>query len=136
MVIQSYSNSNLVSWKLKTRWLNCITLTRQIQFHVSHIYREDNMCVDELTNVSFYTRCFTWWDLPHRCIWNDFNRNRYNIIFYRFEILIIIIWIYVSNTVSLFRKSIYFSLQFIPILVTYFVIKCHFRILSFCRVYQ
>lgn len=40
LVVKAFSNSNLVSWKIKSRWLNGRAYTLNIDFMITHIYRE------------------------------------------------------------------------------------------------
>lgn len=37
MVVAAFSNSSLVHWKLKTRWLNCLDLVKKMKFTVSRL---------------------------------------------------------------------------------------------------
>ncbi|KHN28565.1 hypothetical protein glysoja_021386, partial [Glycine soja] len=40
LVIKAFTSPNLVPWKLRNRWLNCIEYTHTMSFRYSHIYRE------------------------------------------------------------------------------------------------
>lgn len=51
LVVQSFSNINLVPWRLKSRWLNIISFTNSIDFMVTHIFREGNACAYSLSNI-------------------------------------------------------------------------------------
>lgn len=49
LLVLSYSHSpNLITWRLRSRWLKCLCHTRQLSFHVSHIFREGNGVADKL----------------------------------------------------------------------------------------
>lgn len=49
LVIQAFSSIDIVSWKLKNRWNNCLLSTKKMRFFVSHIFREGNQCADLIT---------------------------------------------------------------------------------------
>ncbi|KAL5163978.1 hypothetical protein HKD37_18G049391 [Glycine soja] len=77
LVVQSFKNSDLVPWKLKNRWSNCINLTKTMNFLVGHIFREDNTCADILANEAHSYNEFYWWNSLPQFLAVDFNRNRY-----------------------------------------------------------
>ncbi|KAL5148112.1 hypothetical protein HKD37_06G017653 [Glycine soja] len=62
--VQSFKDSNMIPWKLKTRWNNCIFFTKAMQFEVSHIYIEGNCCADGRSKFALQTIGFSWWDSP------------------------------------------------------------------------
>jgi ribonuclease HI len=51
LVVKAFNNHTLISWPLRNHWLNCLLLTSNMNFLVSHIYRESNECADVLANV-------------------------------------------------------------------------------------
>jgi hypothetical protein len=54
-----------VPWVFNNRWLNCLKLTRNINFVVSRIFREGNQCADGLANIGLNIDRFTiWYDIP------------------------------------------------------------------------
>lgn len=65
LVVQDFSNHCLVPWRLKVRWMNCIAFTQNIDFMVSHIYRESSACADNLINIGLTLNCFTWFNFVH-----------------------------------------------------------------------
>lgn len=83
-VVTAFSSPGLVPWKLRTRWHNCIHLTRSRGFRISHIYREGNQAADKLANFGVSSKCFSWWDLIPPFITVEFFRNRFNLPNYRF----------------------------------------------------
>lgn len=85
LVVQSFSNQDLIPWKYKNRWRNCIGLTKKMRFHVSHIHREGNSCADKLASYGIQSHSFTWWDLPPSFISEDFFRNRFSLPYFRFR---------------------------------------------------
>ncbi|MCI09448.1 ribonuclease H protein [Trifolium medium] len=58
------SSSFVVPWKISNRWHNCTTLVRNMNFIVTHLYREGNSCADTLANLGLYVDTFCWWDVP------------------------------------------------------------------------
>ena len=51
LVVAAFQSITTVSWPLKNRWKNCINLTMNMNFGVSHIYREGNGCTGRLANI-------------------------------------------------------------------------------------
>jgi len=39
LVVLAFSPSSLVSWRLRNRWSNCLTLIRDMNFFISYLYR-------------------------------------------------------------------------------------------------
>lgn len=85
LVIDSFSNPNIVPWKLKNRWLNCMVLSKEMFFLRSHIYREGNNCADKLANFGTTIHGMVWWDLAPSFILHDFSRDRTGLPNYRFS---------------------------------------------------
>lgn len=84
LVIQAFSNPEIVPWKIKIKWKNCIIVASSFDFKVTHIYREGNHCADKLASFGVASRCFTWWDLIPSFIRDDFDRDRWSLPNYRF----------------------------------------------------
>lgn len=51
LVVKSFSNSNLVPWNIKSRWLNCWSFTLPIDFIITHIYKEANFVLISLLTL-------------------------------------------------------------------------------------
>lgn len=51
LVVLAFKSITSVPWSLKNRWKNCISFTRNMNFVVSHIYRERNRYADRLANI-------------------------------------------------------------------------------------
>ena len=45
---QAFSLFNLIPWYLRGRWRKCIKISKEIDFEVSHIFREGNYYADKL----------------------------------------------------------------------------------------
>lgn len=50
LVIHYFRSPNLVPWRLKVHWANYIHVTKQMNFHISHVFKEGNSVVDALAN--------------------------------------------------------------------------------------
>ncbi|XP_058755287.1 uncharacterized protein LOC131628464 [Vicia villosa] len=51
LLVKAFSDSSLVPWKIKSRWLTCWAYTLSIDFRIIHIFREANFCTDVLANI-------------------------------------------------------------------------------------
>ena len=51
LVTLAFKNKKIVPCQLRNRWENCIHLISSISFFVTHIYREENHCADQLANI-------------------------------------------------------------------------------------
>jgi len=40
LVTLALKNNGMVFWRLRNKWLNCVKLTKNIRFIISHIFRE------------------------------------------------------------------------------------------------
>ena len=49
-------------WQLLTAWNNCLHLLRQMQHHISHIFREGNQPADTLSKLGLHHANLKWWD--------------------------------------------------------------------------
>jgi ribonuclease HI len=59
LVVMAFKSSALVPWDLGNRWLNCIRITNNMNFVVTHVYREGNQCADRLANIGLTIDNFT-----------------------------------------------------------------------------
>lgn len=85
LVTKAFCSLELIPWKLRTRWRNCLLLTRSMNFYVSHTFREGNSCVDKLASFGIASKCFTWWDGIPVFVMEDFSRNRLGLPCHRFR---------------------------------------------------
>lgn len=72
LVVNVFTNTNLVSWYIKSRWLDCCAYTLLMDFKITHTFREANFCADFLPNLGFQTKTFTWFDRLHFGLLKDF----------------------------------------------------------------
>ena len=70
------SRSRKVPWRWRPAWDRCLSLISQMDFVVTHIYREGNQVADSLAFRSPNIVSPTWWwSAPNFCnsyIFNDF----------------------------------------------------------------
>lgn len=85
LAVATFHCHDLVPWKLKTRWLNCLALTRNMNFKVSHIFREGNCCADRLANHGLSILGCKWWDTIPPFLSEPFFRNQFGLPSYRFK---------------------------------------------------
>lgn len=85
LVVAAFKNPDIVPWRLRNRWQNCLTLTNGMHFQVSHIYREGNSCADKLARHGVYIQGSIWWDSVPAFVREDFFQNRFGLPFYRFR---------------------------------------------------
>ena len=50
LVLHAFSHPKSVHWSIYNRWMNCINHINHINFRISHIYREGNVCVAKLAS--------------------------------------------------------------------------------------
>ncbi|KAK2361038.1 hypothetical protein QL285_086244 [Trifolium repens] len=84
LVVKAFSSSKVVPWALRNRWDNCLARISNMNFFVSHIYREGNHCADKLAGLGLTLPGFTWWNQIPPQLRDDFGRNRLGMPFYRF----------------------------------------------------
>lgn len=76
LVVNALKNITQVPWKLRNRWENCIPVTKNMNFMVSHVFREGNDCADMFANIGLNSNCLTiWLDIPE-CIKANFIKNK------------------------------------------------------------
>jgi ribonuclease HI len=84
VVMLAFSSSFLVPWRIRNRWANCLLKTRQMNFIVSHIYREGNTCADLLAEIGLGINGSLWWDNVLGVIRQAVIRNKLGLPNYRF----------------------------------------------------
>jgi ribonuclease HI len=84
LVVKAFSSSKVVPWALRNRWDNCLARISNMNFFVSHIYREGNHCADKLASLGLTLPGFTWWNQIPPQLRDDFGRNRLGMPSYRF----------------------------------------------------
>lgn len=85
LLVDAFKSEKGVPWKIRNRWRNCLIMTRQMNFLVSHIYREGNSRAHKFATHGLSINSFIWWDLIPSFIREDFNRNRFGLPWFRFK---------------------------------------------------
>lgn len=66
LVILAASNMDLVPCALRNRWKNCLAILRQMQYIITHIYREGNNCAEKLAFIGLSLQGITiWLEVPN-----------------------------------------------------------------------
>jgi len=79
-----FTQSKIIPWNLYHRWQNYLDFSRNTNFKVTHIYKEENCCVGRMTNISISVSSLTWWDNLPNSIKDDFHHNRLCLPLYKF----------------------------------------------------
>jgi len=76
LVALAFKSKKIVPWHLRKRWDNCLQLLSSMSFFVTHIYRKEHHCADQLASIGLSLNTYFWWiHLPQQ-IGVDFTRNR------------------------------------------------------------
>lgn len=59
MVVHALKNNSQMPCILRNIWKHCAQILKNMNFFVSHIYREGNQCADGLVNIGLYLDQFT-----------------------------------------------------------------------------
>lgn len=84
LVVEAFKSIDVVPWYLQNRWKNYLSLMKDRNFVISHIYREGNCCTNKLTSFEINVNGFVWWDGLPSFVRSDFSRNRLGFPNYRF----------------------------------------------------
>jgi len=84
LVVKAFKKHALIPWKLRNRWDNCMLKTRDMNFIVTHVYREGNFCADALANAGLSMTSLTVWNDIPICIRSHYGQNRLGLPCYRF----------------------------------------------------
>ncbi|KAF1890809.1 hypothetical protein Lal_00043107 [Lupinus albus] len=82
LVVDIFNGKTNVLWKLQNDWLICKTKLDLMEFKVSHIYREVNICTDRLTSHAILTRRNSIWNSMYAFINEDYSRNTFSLSSY------------------------------------------------------
>lgn len=75
LVLHYFKSPNLVPWRLKVHWANCIYVTQQMNFHISHVFREGNSVADALANFGAVNPGSHWWDTLPQFLFPSFGHD-------------------------------------------------------------
>jgi ribonuclease HI len=85
LVVAAFSNpNNLVSWRLRSRWTNVLTMLRQMNFMVTHIFREGNQAADLLANHGLNLTSIIYWHHTPSFLCPYINNNKLGIPSFRY----------------------------------------------------
>ena len=77
---QTFNSFNLIRWSFRGRCRKCIKICKEIEFKVSHIFREGNHCTDKLASLGLENKLgFKCYDDLLVVIKLDFFYNRYQL---------------------------------------------------------
>jgi ribonuclease HI len=77
LVVNAFKNPAVgVAWPLRNRWRNALTKSTQMNFLVTHIFREGNKVADLFANFGLNVNLFTTWNLVPRFIMDCFLHNK------------------------------------------------------------
>jgi ribonuclease HI len=85
LVVKAFSNQALIPWQLRNRCLNSLVRTRNMNFFVSHIYREGNECADAFANLGLGLVNFVYWNDVPQPVHESLARNKMGFPCYRFS---------------------------------------------------
>lgn len=84
LIYKAFNNTNIVLWPLKNKWLNCIHITHNMSFILSHIFRKRNHCADKLASLCLAIQGFVWLNEALMSVFDDMVWNRLNLPYFRF----------------------------------------------------
>ena len=84
LVYLAFKSSKIVPWSLRNRWDNCLFLLSSFNFCVTHIYKEDNQCADQLANLGLTLPSYSWFNTIPPQANVEFVRNKIGFPNYRF----------------------------------------------------
>jgi ribonuclease HI len=83
-VVAAFNNPhNLVAWNLRNRWKNALIMVSQMNFMVTHIYREGNQVADLLANYGLTSTALTTWDEAPLLIRDSLESNKLGMPYFR-----------------------------------------------------
>lgn len=83
--VLAFKNKEIVPWHIRNRWFNCLKYIESINFMVSHIYREGNVCADRLAHIGLSLTSFQYfYTLPLEAR-EAYVHNRLGLPSYRFS---------------------------------------------------
>ncbi|XP_050876223.1 uncharacterized protein LOC127079916 [Lathyrus oleraceus] len=53
IMVKAFTNFSLFSWKVRSKWANCICITHDINFLIPRIFKKVNGCADSLVIIDF-----------------------------------------------------------------------------------
>jgi ribonuclease HI len=84
LVTLAFKSPSMVPWFLRNRWLNCLHLSSNMNFILSHIFREGNSLADSLASLALTLNGFMWHSLLPSEALTAYNHNRFGFPLFRF----------------------------------------------------
>jgi ribonuclease HI len=85
LVVNAFKNHDVgVAWPLRNRWKNALIKTRQMNFLVTHVFREGNKVADLVANFGLNVSLFTSWTMAPRFIMDGLLHNKLGLPNFRF----------------------------------------------------
>ena len=85
LVLLAFRSKTLIPCELRNRWINCLELVKQMNFFVSHIYREGNSCADGFASLGLALSSFVWFPSLPADIRHDYYRTGLGLPNFRFS---------------------------------------------------
>lgn len=76
LAVLAFKSSNLIPWKIRNRWDNCMEYISNIAFLITHIYREGNVCADKFANIGLSLNSLVIYDTLPVEVRADYVQNR------------------------------------------------------------
>jgi hypothetical protein len=83
LVSLAFNSPSISPWQMN-KWLNYLPKIQNIDFIISHIYREGNHGSDKLAWLGLSVNVFSWWNVSPTEITSDLACNRIGVPCYRF----------------------------------------------------
>lgn len=65
LVVMAFKNDSMIPCNIRNRWKNCVRMLYQMNFLITHIYREGNRCADLVASKGLEVQGVKiWLDLP------------------------------------------------------------------------
>ncbi|XP_045806456.1 uncharacterized protein LOC123899387 [Trifolium pratense] len=76
LVVLAFKSASLVPWKIRNRWNNCMYNITNMNFMISHIYREGNNCADALAKIGLTLVHLSFWNELPQAILESYSSDR------------------------------------------------------------
>jgi ribonuclease HI len=86
MVTLAHKSPSLIPWRLRNRWYNCFHKLKNMNFILSHIYREGNALADKFASLGLNSTGFIWFDVIPVVAMPAYNHNRLGLPLFRFSL--------------------------------------------------
>jgi hypothetical protein len=83
MATLAYKSPSLIPWQLRIRWSNCMVLLKDMNFIMSHVFREGNSLANKLASMAFDSTGFTWFSSIPIPVLEIYNHNRLDLLSFR-----------------------------------------------------